>query len=104
MAFRVEITEEAEADGKGILEWLMAQHADEAGLRWFRRLERAIGSLSEMPHRCLLAPENRDFPCEVRQLFYGRKPHVYSILFTIESDVVYVLRIRHGRRKPAEPH
>ena len=35
----------------------------------------------------------------MRQLLYGRKPHVYRILFTIEGDVVYVLRIRHGRRR-----
>jgi hypothetical protein len=39
----------------------------------------------------------------VRQLLYGRKPHVYRVLFTIEGDVVRVLHIRHGRRKPALP-
>jgi hypothetical protein len=36
----------------------------------------------------------------VRHLLYGRRPHVYRILFTIESDVVQVLHIRHGRRRP----
>ena len=41
----------------------------------------------------------------MRQLLYGRKPHVYRILFTIEGDAVYVLRIRHGRRRRLdEPH
>ena len=42
----------------------------------------------------------RDFPFEVRHLFYGHSPNVYRILFTIDDNVVYVLHIRHGRRQP----
>jgi hypothetical protein len=33
MAFRVEITEQAERDPQGILEWLISQQAGETGLR-----------------------------------------------------------------------
>jgi plasmid stabilization system protein ParE len=99
MAFRVEVTSQAEQDADTILEWLLSQHAGEAGLRWFMRLREAIYSLAEMPGRCPLAPENASVPSEMRQLLYGRKPHVYRILFTIEGDVVYVLRIRHGHRQ-----
>jgi hypothetical protein len=40
------------------------------------------------------------FPFEVRRLLYGRKPHAYGVLFTIEGDTVSVLHIRHGRRQP----
>jgi hypothetical protein len=47
-----------------------------------------------------VAPENREAPAEVRQLLYGRRPHVYRVLFTINDRVVYVLHIRHGRRRP----
>jgi plasmid stabilization system protein ParE len=71
----------------------------ETGLRWFRKLDEAIKSLANLPGRCKLAPENRSVPFEMRQLLYGHKPHLYRILFTIEGSVVYVLRIRHGRRK-----
>ena len=71
MAFRVEPTAQAKQDLYGILEWLLAQGAGEAGLRWFFRLEGAIASLSELPHRCPLAPENKEFPFEVRQLLYS---------------------------------
>jgi plasmid stabilization system protein ParE len=63
-------------------------------------MEDAIASLATFPKRCPLAPETVRFPFEVRQLLYGRKPHVYRILFTIEGDTVIVLHIRHGRRKP----
>ena len=50
--------------------------------------------------RCAVAwpPESRDSP--VRQLLYGRKPHVYRILFAVDGDLVQVLHVRHARRRP----
>jgi hypothetical protein len=60
----------------------LKQQAGEAGLRWFQKLKEAVASLSELPHRCPLAPESKEFPFEVRQLLYGRKPNAYRILFT----------------------
>jgi plasmid stabilization system protein ParE len=105
MIYRVETSAEAELDALTILEWLLAQHAGDAGLRWFLAMEDAIASLGTFPERCPLAPESTRFPFKVRHLFYGRKPHVYRILFTIEGDIVHVLHIRHGRRMPLdEPH
>jgi plasmid stabilization system protein ParE len=100
MGFRVKTTRKAKRDLDVILSWLLAEEAGETGWRWFRSLKEAVASLSTFPERCPLAPENREFPFEVRQLLYGRKPHVYRILFTIEDDAVVVLHIRHGRRKP----
>jgi plasmid stabilization system protein ParE len=100
MAFRVNLTAEADHDLDAILEWLMAQQAGETGLRWFRGLKDTLESLRELPHRCSFAPENVEFPFEVRQILYGRKPHQYRVLFTIEVDTVIVLHIRHGRRLP----
>ncbi len=100
MTFRVETTAQAERDADAILEWLLSQHAGDAGIRWFLALEEAISSLAEFPERCPLAPENASFPFEVRHLLYGHKPHVYRILFTTIGNTVYVLHIRHGRRLP----
>lgn len=100
MTFRVETTAVAEQDADAILDWLLSEHAGETGTRWFVALQDAIASLAELPARCPLAPENAVFPFEVRHLLYGRKPHVYRILFTIEDETVYVLHIRHGRRLP----
>lgn len=103
MAFRVKPTATAKQDARDILTWLRSQQTGEAGLRWFRGMQKAIASLSELPTRCALAPENKVFPFEVRQLLYGRTGHRYRILFTIEGDTVTVLHIRHGRRNPV-PH
>jgi plasmid stabilization system protein ParE len=100
MTFRVDISAQAESDAELIFEWLITQHAGETGARWFSRLDDAIASLAAFPERCSLAPESVQFPFEVRQLLYGRNPHLYRILFTIDGEVVKILHIRHGRRKP----
>lgn len=99
MTFRVETTATAAEDADSILEWLVAQRAGDRGIRWFLALEDAIATLASMPERCALAAENAAFPFEVRQLLYGKKPSVYRILFTIKGETVYVLHIRHGRRR-----
>ena len=104
MVFRADISAEAEHEADEILQWLLAQHAGETGIRWFLALEDAIASRAKFPERCPVAPENDRFPFEVRQLLYGRRPHVYRILFTIAGDTVNILHIRHGRRQPlSEP-
>ena len=100
MDFRVELSQQAQRDIAAIYDWLQSQQAGDAGARWFLALRAAVASLTNLPPRCPLAPESRDSPVEVRHLLYGRRPHVYRILFAIEGDVVQVLHIRHGRRRP----
>ena len=68
MTFRVETTAAAEKDADAILDWLLSEHAGDAGMRWFLALQDAIASLAEFPERCALAPENVCFPFEVRHL------------------------------------
>ena len=100
MAFEVVITPDAEQDAENILDWLLEQHAGDTGLRWFLKLDEVINSLSKLRRRCKLAPESDFLAFEVREMLYGQKPHVYRILFPIESSTVIVLHIRHGRRLP----
>jgi plasmid stabilization system protein ParE len=104
MAFEVKYTARAENDLDVILSWLLAKGAGETGLRWFLGLRKAVGTLRDLPYRCMLARENDSVPFEMRQLLYGRKPHVYRILFMIEGNTVSILRIRHGRRDSLTPH
>ena len=101
MDFRVELSQQAQRDIAAIYDWLQSQQAGEAGERWFVALRTAVASLRNLPARCPIASESRDSPIEVRHLLYGRRPHVYRILFAIEGDVVQVLHIRHGRRRPS---
>ena len=70
---------------------MLSEHAGKARIEWFLALDNAFASLAEFPDRYPIAPENARFPFEVRQLFYGRSPHVYRILFTISGNTVNVL-------------
>lgn len=42
---------------------------------------------------------------KLRHLLYGRKPHVYRVIYEIDesSCTVWVLTIRHGSRKKMGP-
>ena len=99
MDFRVELSDQAQRDIAEIYDWLQSQHAGDAGARWFAALRASIASLTSLSSRCPLAPETRDSPIAVRQLLYGRPPHVYRILFFIERDAVQVLHVRHARHR-----
>jgi plasmid stabilization system protein ParE len=102
MAFRVRLTEPAQADTEAIYERLTTA-APLYGPIWYRRMLAAIKTLRHSPERCPYAPENGRFPVEIRQLLYGRKRYAYRILFTIEGDTVHVLRIRGPRQAVLEP-
>ena len=100
MTYRVEFTDVADMEAQDAFLWLLDRSPVQAG-RWQEGLERAVGSLVELPTRCLLAPENHLFEAEVRQLLYGS----YRILFTLIdadqdgfADTVRILHVRHGAR------
>lgn len=76
--------------------------APESAQQWAIGLMEAINSLETFPSRCLLAPEDKHFPQEIRQLLYG-KPHRYRILFTISEDAVSILHIRHTAQDTLKP-
>lgn len=104
MGYRVLRTEQADRDLEQIVDWYLAQEIGDAGRRWLDEFERSIASLASLPFRCPLAPEDKDFPVEIRQLLYGRAPHVYRIFFTVPgSETVVVLRVRHGRQLTLAP-
>ena len=98
MAFRVELSAEALENAERLYEWV-TKAAPLRGPLWFNRLLAAIQSLQAFPQRCAYATENERFPFETRHLLFGRKPNVYRVVFTIEGDVVYVLRIRGPRQQ-----
>ena len=100
-AYRVIITEVAEGEIDAILEYLLLRSPNAA--RDFQEgIDKVILSLSEMPRRCPLAPEDGVLDRPLRQILYRHARTVYRILFTIfeaEGDLspfVRVLRVRHG--------
>ena len=97
MAFSVNITARAERDLAALYAEIDAVESL-AARKWYLGLRQAILSLEELPER---APVIRS-PGGIRQLLYGKKHHVYLILFRIRmrQQQVDVLHIRHGARLP----
>jgi mRNA-degrading endonuclease RelE of RelBE toxin-antitoxin system len=103
VTYRVELTARAERD----LEWLFVEKnaaESKAAARWFNGLEEAVLSLEDYPSRCPAAPESKKAKLPLHQLLYGKKPHIYRVIYKIDErrQVVYVLTIRHGAREPLE--
>jgi len=73
----------------------------QAAAHWYNELELAVYALASYPHRCPVAPEARRMKRELRNLLYGKKPHVYRVIYEVDEgrQAVLVLTIRHGARR-----
>ncbi len=76
-----------------------AKHAPQTAARWLNRFQNALQTLEQNPERCALAPENRWSHRELRQYLYGKRPHVYRAVYTIEAHTVWIIRIRRAARR-----
>jgi toxin ParE1/3/4 len=85
----------AQRDLDAIYAAIDAEHSD-AAFRWFNELERALLTLEEIPARCPTTQED----AHLRHLLYGKKPHVYRVIYHIveQRREVDILHIRHGAR------
>ena len=96
MAYRVEITDRADRDLEALYGQVHAADSERAR-NWYFGLRTAIFGLRDMPGRCSRAPENKN----LRHLLYGRRPHVYRVIFRIrkKTRLVEILHIRYGARR-----
>jgi toxin ParE1/3/4 len=98
MARRVRVTDEAFSQMEAIRDFI-AKDSPLNAARWLDKLHRRIQLVahSAESHAVLYTPEQAGL--EVRQTFYG----TYRILYSIDGDVVHVLSVRHGARRPMGP-
>jgi toxin ParE1/3/4 len=77
-----------------------------AAARWYNGLEQAVYALASYPYRCPVAPEARRAKRKLRHLLYGKKPHVYRVIYEVDEGrpVVWVLTIRHGAQRKLKPY
>jgi plasmid stabilization system protein ParE len=100
MSYTVIVLKDAEREIEEAYQWLLKQTRQYAPL-WYNGIIDAILSLEELAGRCPRAPENAETPHEeIRQLLYGKRPHLYRILFSIRDDKVMILHVRHAARMP----
>ena len=97
MACLARITARAERDLTFLYEEIDAENSA-AARTWFTGLEKAILSLEQQPLVWPLTPESR----RLRHLLYGRKPHVYRVIYRVlkSRGRIDVLHVRHGARHP----
>jgi plasmid stabilization system protein ParE len=93
--YHVEVLPRARRDLRHIYAYIHAENSHQAHA-WFNGLEAAIASLGQHPARGSLTPESG----RLRQLLYGKRPHVYRVIYAIDQRrrVVSVVHIRHGAR------
>jgi len=94
MKYRIVILPSAKADIKEVSRW-MRQYSREKAIAWVDGIEEAIRSLDAFPARCAIVPLGGVFSEEIRQLLYGKGREKYRIIFTIQDDVIFVLRVLH---------
>jgi plasmid stabilization system protein ParE len=81
-----------------ITSWIASRGSTLDAERWAARLLDAYATLETFPDRCPVAPDA--FRLGLRHIIVGE----YRALFAVKGRVVFVLRIRHGRRRPATKH
>jgi len=103
MTYRVELTERAARDPDILY---VEKHAtgSPAAACWYNRLEEAVYRLERSPYRSTAAPQAEKSRRPLRHLLYGRKPHVYRVIYEVDEKerTVWVLTIRHSATEPAD--
>jgi len=96
MEYHVSLTLRAEYDLEDIYQTIHADSSPRA-FAWFNALENRIYSLEHFPDRGAITRENKG----LRQLLYGKKPHIYRIIYSVDhhAQVVTILHIRHRARQ-----
>jgi len=98
MSFKVVVENEAEEDLKEAARWV-AQHSPDKAALWYFDAMAAIESLENFTARCPRAPESEKFGAQIRHLIFGK----YRILFIIEDETGYVLRVRPQAQDVLKP-
>ncbi len=89
--YSVIFEESAQADIRKSYEWGVRAWGTREAEKWIRELRSAVfNQLRIAPKGFALAPEDNEFPQEIRQMIVGR----YRILFTIKERKIHVLHVR----------
>lgn len=104
MTFIIRYTDQAEADILRNANWWAERHSLQQALSFESTVEQQLSTLSSMPERFGVAPENDKFPIEIRQMMVGlgSRPS-YRAIYTIQNNVVLILAVRRGEQNEFTP-
>jgi len=96
MAYEVSIVGRAQRDLENLYREINADRHSAAN-KWYLGLKAAMSSLRDQPYRCPPIAAR----AKSRNLFYGRSPHIYRVIYRIleRERQVEILHIRHGSRQ-----
>ena len=95
MSFRVQLTDDAVRDLEEVCDYIRRNRSSAAAEHVLERIEQALGSRSEYPHRGGFPKELRDVGIrEYREIFF--KP--YRIVYRVSDRTVDVYLVVDGRR------
>jgi plasmid stabilization system protein ParE len=97
MNFHVVVYPQAEEDIDRNTEWWAKHHSATQAQKWHQAIYDAIYDLDKFPESHSLAPENPEFPYELRELHcgLGSRPS-YRAVFTIKRNEVHVLTVQRA--------
>ena len=96
MAHIIDLLPLAQADMRHVYSQIERFVSRESAEKWFSGIMSEIRSLDFMPESCPLADEAADLGFELRMALFGRRRHVYRILFEIVGESIKVHRVRHA--------
>lgn len=102
--YQIEVSEPAEAEIDTAYYYLLLR-SPQAATRLRAGIAKAIRSLTQMPARCPLAPENGRLDRPIRQLLYRYGSTTYRILFFVveateaDAGIVRIIRVLHGAQQ-----
>jgi plasmid stabilization system protein ParE len=102
VTFQVEITRTAAREIEKRFKRITEQTRNSAE-KWRAGLIEAIELLGSNAGMYPQAPEGEWYGEGLREFYYGKRRNTYRILFEIRGDVVYILRVRHGRQDLLNP-
>jgi plasmid stabilization system protein ParE len=103
MSFTVRELPKARLDKQSIFRWLH-QRSPTGAATWLRAYDALVERLEQDAHSFAVAPENKDCDFHVQQaLFKTRRGRVYRVLFFIQGEEVYILRVRGPGQAPVNP-
>jgi len=104
VTYRVLISSRARRDLSQISRWWAENRDATQASQWYDGMLAALRSLNENPAGHPLAHEDERFPYELHELHFGLSSRAtHRALFTIESDCVVILAIRHAAQREVTP-
>jgi plasmid stabilization system protein ParE len=97
MIYRLLVSEPAENDIEAAYRWWRENRSADQAARWYVGIRKVIAELCSAADRHPQAPEHDLHPIGLRQALFGLGSRAtHRIVYTVDDDLVTVVRVRHA--------